>query len=119
MPFLDGAQLWSFRGTVFAARLGSERDWDEWFEETTIMAVDPILDSQDRYVDIGGVTFGQVQRLAAFNTAADRDAFHAMRGTVGTLARPGRSRRALFVKSKLVSSGSNDFFLLDVAFEAA
>lgn len=119
LPFLDGVQEWSFRGVAFAARAPGDADWDEWFEETTIFVSDPILDSNDRFTDVAGVNYGQVQRLAAFDTVEERAAFAAMRGSTGVLARPGGgSRQALLSRTKAVSSGTNSYFLLDVTFDA-
>lgn len=119
MAFLDDIKLWSFRGVPFAVKLQSTSEWDEWFQETTIMSIDPILDSTDRYVDIGGVTYSQVSLRAAFDTVGDRNAFAAMRGTTGLLVRPGSiSRQALFTSLKQIASGTPDYALLDITFDA-
>lgn len=118
MAFLDDIMFWSFRGVSFAVLLQSNQNWDEWFDETTIVTIDPILDSSDRYVDIGGVNYSSLQRTIAFETAEDRNAFHAMRGTTGALVRPNFSRQALLTRSKPVASGTNAYFLLDVTFDA-
>lgn len=114
----EDVQLWSFRGTTFAVRLTSENDWDEWFEQSLIMTVDPILDSPDRFVDIGGSTFSEEQRLCAFNTPEERALFEQMIGSEGLLSRPGASRQALLSKVRRVSSGTNAFYLLSATFTA-
>lgn len=117
MAYLDGVKVWSFRGVAFAARLQTSQEWDEWFETAAIVQIDPILDSNQRYVDVGGVNYGGLQRLIAFDTIAERDAFAAMVGTVGPLERPGNSDQAILVRARKIQSGTDAYSMLDVTFE--
>lgn len=121
MPFLDDIQNWSFNGLLVARRITQADSWEEWFAEDTITTIEPILDSADRYVDIGGVTHQPLVIPFAFPSLADRAAFLSLRGTAGTLARLGynpRSRSALFRTAQEIASRSDAFTLLACTFEA-
>lgn len=121
MPFLDGLQNWTFKGIAAARRIDSDQEWEEWFEEDTILSIEPILDSNERYIDIGGTANGALQLPFAFATLADRAAFLAQRGTTGVLARLGynpKSRVAVFRRAQELASGNDAFYLLACTFEA-
>lgn len=117
MAYLDGVKVWSFRGVPFAARLQASQEWDEWFDTSAIVQIDPILDSSERYVDVGGVNYGALQRLIAFDTVEERDAFATWVGSVGPLVRPGNSDQALLARARKIQSGTDAYSMLDVTFE--
>lgn len=116
--FLDDVMTMTFRGQSFAVRLQAGQDWNQWFPRQTIRTIDPILDSGDRYVDVGGVTYTPIQRAVAFNSVEDRDAFENMVGLDGVLTMFGRSRSALLADVEPIGSGTTAYAALNVTFEA-
>lgn len=118
MGMLDDIQLWSFQGQTAACRAGSTSEWEEWFEADTTLSIEPILDTNDRYVDIGGKQVGPIQKRFAFPTREARAAFEALRGQTGTLSRPGRSCSAILRRVNSLGSNHNGIWYLDCTFEA-
>lgn len=118
MAYLDDLQLWHFIGQPAARLLSSTSNWEEWFDEETILSIEPILDTQERYIDIGGTSYGALQLTLAFPDAAARSAFMALRGIPGTLTRPGRAGVAVMRRCQPIASGHNGFVLLNCTFEA-
>lgn len=118
MAYLDGIQLWTFNGIEAARRITSAMEWDEWFEEDTLTSIEPILDSPDRYVDTGGVTYSPLSVLFAFPDLDAREQFAGLRGTTAILARPGQQRLALLKKISRLASGHDGYRLLACTFEA-
>lgn len=117
--FLEDVQLWSFDGQAAARLIGATSDWDEWFDEETIMVVSPILDTNERYVDKGGSMYGPLDVTFAFETPAARSEFAARRGSDGILGRPGGvARMATLRKVKPIASGTPNYYLLNCTFEA-
>ena len=116
--FLSDVMTMTFRGQSFAVRLQSTQDWNQWFPRQTIRTVDNILDSDSRFVDVGGTGYGPIQRTVAFETPEDRDAFEGMVGLDGTLTMFGRSRPALLADVEPVGSGTSAYHVLNVTFEA-
>lgn len=119
MPgFLDDVMTMTFRGVSFAVRLQGGQDWNQWFPRQTIRTVDNILDSGDRFVDIGGVNYAPIQRTVAFNSVEDRDAFENMVGLDGVLTMFGRTRAALLADVEPIGSGTTAYAVANVTFEA-
>lgn len=121
MALLDGIQYWTFRGVALARVITQAQQWDEWFGEETILSIEPILDSAQRYIDVGGVDYRQLSLILAFPTLADRSSFRSYRGSVGTLQRSGynpRSGTALLRSVAEVASSSGQYHLLASTFEA-
>lgn len=105
MSNITALSTWSFDGISFAVRAAGET-WELWFEESTIQQIDPILDSDQRYVDTGGVQYGPLTKQAAFASVAQRTQFLGKRGRSGTLTNiQGQSRQALLSKVKALGSG--------------
>lgn len=117
MALADVAPAWTFQG-VQLCRMVDGDSWPTWFAENTLAQIDPILGSNERYVDIGGLELQPLQIRVAFQTKAERDQIRAKRGQIGTLTNvEGDSRRALLQTCQPVGT-QYGFYVADVTFQA-
>lgn len=121
MGYLTDIQHWSFADVQLARRLTSTSEWEEWFDADTILNISPILDTGDRYIDVGGTTYAPLNLVFAFETLEDRDTFLALRTSLGVLARLGynpKARLCVFRRAQEIASGNDGYVLLNCTFEA-
>lgn len=121
MPFLDDLQKWQFNDTLLARRITQAQEWEEWFAEDTIRSIRPILDANERYIDVGGKTVSPLVIPFAFPDLTGRAAFISLLGTTGVLQRIGynpRARVALFASCQELASRTSNYTLLNCTFEA-
>lgn len=119
MSWLDDPALsvWSYGSSQFGCDVSLPK-WDGWFEQTAIVDIKPVLDSNQRYIDVAGVHFGQLQRSIAFADAASRDAFLNLVGQTKTLSNDaGRSRSAVLTAARYVN-GTGPYYWASATFEA-
>lgn len=82
MGALDNLATWTF-GTLSYARVVEGSPWDTEPAPDEILKDDPILEG-GHFLDAGGWTHAEYTHLAAFESAAERDAAAALWGTTAT-----------------------------------
>jgi hypothetical protein len=114
----DASEAWTFAG-LSLPRTVDGASWADWFTEEAILAIDPILDSDERYTDNGGATFPPLTIRAAFNTKTERDLIRSKRGLTATLTNIAGDSRSATLKTIAPISSSAGLFYADLTFEAA
>lgn len=121
MAYLDDIQNWIFAGTAAARRINAQVEWEEWFEEDTILSIEPVLDSTERYIDVGGTSYAPLAVIFAFPDVEARATFMGKRSTSGQLERLGynpKSRFAVLRRCQELASTNDGYALLSCTFEA-
>lgn len=109
--------IWTYGNASFGSEVSLPK-WDGWFEATVIHDIKPVLDSNQRYIDVAGTHFGSLQRSIAFVDADSRDAFLNMVGQTKTLSNDaGRSRSAVLVAARYVN-GTGPYYWASATWEA-
>lgn len=113
----EGLETWQFGSARFACEVSGGK-WQGWFEASAILSISPVLDSNKRYVDVGGVNFGALSREIAFDDEASRDAFLGMVGQVRTVTNgAGRSITAC-LSSAVYVNADGPFYRANATWES-
>lgn len=109
---------YTFAGIDFT-RIVSGNDFGLWFALQASYKADPILDSDQQYVDVGGTTPQPLQLRAAFASTADRSSMADAIGTTGSLSKSsGESRTATLVAVAVLAPLGGSILIADLTFIA-
>lgn len=109
---------YSFAGIDFT-RVVSGNDFGQWFALQATYKADPILDSNQQYVDIGGIVPQPFQIRAAFATTVDRASMQDAIGSTGSLVKSsGESRSATLVAVAFLAPLGGAIIIADLTFVA-
>lgn len=110
-------EMWTFGSSTFACEISGNK-WQGWFEAAAILSVSAVLDSNKRYVDIGGVNFGNLSREIAFDDEASRDSFLSLVGQVKTLSNSAGRSISACLSTAVYINADGPYYRANASWEA-